>query len=103
METTRKRRWWQFGLRWLFVATLVVAAYAAGRAHQSATDRQEVENARIAERKAAAAERRFLEQLNQLYAEHFAKEAESVDADVFKPNRITILGACPAERENVEH
>ena len=32
METTGKRRWWQFGLRWLFVATLVVAAYAAGYA-----------------------------------------------------------------------
>jgi hypothetical protein len=33
MEPTRKRRWWQFGLRWLFVATLIVAAYAAGRSH----------------------------------------------------------------------
>jgi hypothetical protein len=35
MEITRKRRWWQFGLRWLFVAMLVVAAYATGRSHQN--------------------------------------------------------------------
>ena len=44
--TTKQRALWQFGLRWLFVAMLVVAAYATGRSHQNDELRGEIDQVR---------------------------------------------------------
>ena len=34
METTGKRRWWQFGMKAILFLTLLVAVYFAGRSHR---------------------------------------------------------------------